>query len=335
MQLDVFPEHFDRALAPDVARRLFKTCVNLVEIETFTFCNRKCWFCPNSIVDRRSTNHYMDPALYARILADLASIDYDRKITFSRYNEPLADRVILDHLRQARAALPKVTLLTHTNGDYLHRAYLDDLRAAGLNILRVQVYLGNDDRYDDGKINIRMYRRLTALGLPFQFVSVQPGIRHSARIIYDGMEVTFDARNFDLIGTDRGQLIQLGQPYQRASPCFVPFHNVYIDYNGSIVPCCNIRSDVPAHRPYVVDSLAAEGGGRSIFEAYANSPLADWRRNLFAFGPKQAPCDTCRYDVQPDNPALAAQLESFAAGLPHPPVPAPDIPQLVSHISSE
>ena len=30
-----------------------------IEIEIFSYCNRKCWFCPNSFVDRRSENLIM------------------------------------------------------------------------------------------------------------------------------------------------------------------------------------------------------------------------------------------------------------------------------------
>ena len=31
---------------------LFKKHLKLIEIEVFSFCNRKCWYCPNSYIDR-------------------------------------------------------------------------------------------------------------------------------------------------------------------------------------------------------------------------------------------------------------------------------------------
>src|SRR5262245_6641940 len=117
----VLPAHFVAANSRDEARTLFASSVKVVEIEIFTYCNRACWFCPNSKIDRRSSNNYMDEALYLRILSELAEIDYCGIVNFNRYNEPLADRVILDRLRQARALLPKATLQTYTNGDYLTR----------------------------------------------------------------------------------------------------------------------------------------------------------------------------------------------------------------------
>lgn len=42
--------------------------IRMVEIEIFSFCNRKCWFCPNSFIDRNSTNILMQEELYLKIL---------------------------------------------------------------------------------------------------------------------------------------------------------------------------------------------------------------------------------------------------------------------------
>lgn len=309
MQLQLSPDHFNRAISMERARSLFKASVHLVEIEAFTFCNRKCYFCPNAHIDRRSGNKYMDEALYLRILSELASIQYDKVITYSRYNEPLADRIILERLRQAREALPEAQLYTHTNGDYLNLQYLDELRANGLNTLRVQVYLSNSARYSEEKIVARMHKRLKALGLPYEMIINEPNVRHMALVHYQGMEVTFDARNFDILGTDRAQSLEIGKRYQRTSPCFIPFQQVYFDYNGSVVPCCNIRSDEASHQNYIVDDLST---GRSIFEAYANSSLADWRRDLLTFGHKKPPCDTCSYEAPDYDLILATQLEQIS-----------------------
>lgn len=312
MSLVIRPEHFSRSLSPDEARQLFKSSITQVEIEAFTYCNRTCWFCPNSYIDRRSTNKYMDEGLYLRILSDLASIDYSGIITYSRYNEPLADRIILTRIRQAREHLPKATLSTHTNGDYLDRDYLRDLKDSGLDRLKVQVYLANDEHFDDEAMRKRLARRLNDLGLPHRIVMGERNVRYLVEVQYPGMEVTFDARNFDVIGVDHGQTIAMPAAYERTAPCFIVFRHLYIDHDGSVVPCCNIRSDEPRHQAYIVDRLAS---GRSVFEAYANSPLAEWRRSLVTFGRKEKPCDTCAYEVPNDTPELRATTERAAQDL--------------------
>src|SRR5439155_16258576 len=156
----ILPAHFVPAGSRDEARGLFASSVKLVEIETFTYCNRTCWFCPNSRIDRRTTNRYMDEELYLKIISELAEIDYRGTITYSRYNEPLADRIILTRLREARAALPNALLSTHTNGDYLTRDYLDDLRKSGLNRIIIMTYAGNDDSFSHCDILTRMVSKL-------------------------------------------------------------------------------------------------------------------------------------------------------------------------------
>ena len=70
----------------------FKEALKLIEIEIFSFCNRKCWFCPNSSVDRISETTFMDEDVYLGLIKQLQEIDYSGELTYSRYNEPLAYR---------------------------------------------------------------------------------------------------------------------------------------------------------------------------------------------------------------------------------------------------
>jgi hypothetical protein len=299
----IVPEHFQEVLDPDSARTLFKRSVTQVEIETFTYCNRVCWFCPNSQIDRRSAKNYMDPELYLQILRDLGSVDYDGVITYSRYNEPLADRIILQRIAEARELVPKALLSTHTNGDYLNRKYLNELYEAGLRRLRVQVYLGNNDRFDDDKMLDRLHKISKNLGVPYKIWLSRPGEVYEARLLFRNMDLTVKATNFDALGTDRGNLVELVDKFERASPCSIVFEHCYIDWNGCVVPCCNIRSDADEHQPYIVDRLSAE---RSIFQAYASSSLFKWRRSLAGWGAKSEPCNTCKFANLPRTNGLVA-----------------------------
>ena len=62
-------------------KKLFKNNLKLIEIEIFSYCNRICWFCPNSFIDRRTINIEMKDDHYEKILTDLAEIDYAGEIT--------------------------------------------------------------------------------------------------------------------------------------------------------------------------------------------------------------------------------------------------------------
>jgi radical SAM protein with 4Fe4S-binding SPASM domain len=251
----------------------------------------------------------MDEAVYLKILEDLASINYKGVITYSRYNEPLADKIILKRIQQARDMVPEAILYTHTNGDYLDRDYLGELKAAGLNTLRVQAYLGNNEKFADEKIKTRLIRQIEKLDYPYQFTIEEPNVRYMAALDFPGMEVTFDARNFDEIGVDRGQTIKLHKKYERTSPCLIVYKHMYIDHDGSVVPCCNIRSDEPSHKNYVIDKVSED---KSIFEIYANSALADWRKDLLTYGKKKKPCDTCAYETLPNTAELQEGVAHIA-----------------------
>ena len=287
-------DHFRSNLSDPEARTLFKDSVSQVEIELFTFCNRKCWFCPNAVMPERQDREgpRMKPELYDRILADLKSAGYAGAITFSRYNEPLAlKEVILEAARKARAACPDSFIFTHTNGDYLTRAYLDELRDAGFNCVRVQSYLGNNEKWDRAKMLERQERQAWAIGLPYIVLS-DTAERRMVDIMYPKMDVTLDARDFDRIGVDRGGLVDVALKGQRMARCEIPFTNMYIDFNGCVMPCCNLRSDRAEHQKYIVSDLS---GGASLFDAYR--ALAGWRKDLNDYGPKRAPCNTCSYEA--------------------------------------
>jgi radical SAM protein with 4Fe4S-binding SPASM domain len=41
----------------------------------------------------------------------------------------------------------------------------------------------------------------------------------------------------------------------RKYPCCEPLYFIGIDYNGNIVPCCQIRSDNPSHKDYILGNI--------------------------------------------------------------------------------
>jgi MoaA/NifB/PqqE/SkfB family radical SAM enzyme len=280
--------------------RLFRDSVTMVEIEVFSYCNRRCWFCPNAVVDRFGAKEYMPEALYLRIVEQLAEIDYRGTISYSRYNEPLADRIILRRLEQARRRLPGATLHTNTNGDYLTRAYLDDLVAAGLNSLNIQIYLGNNDRYDHERMRKRLEHIIARLDLAAVVTIDDPDRWLEARADWPGLRLRLYARNFEVNGCSRGDSVPIQLSTPRTSPCLSPFHHLYVDYNGKVMPCCNLRSDVASHENAVIADLSDTP---DIFSVYAGATLAAWRRSLIGFGPKHGHCAGCSFVTYEDVPA--------------------------------
>jgi MoaA/NifB/PqqE/SkfB family radical SAM enzyme len=304
----IVDDHFRPIQDRREAIGLFRRSVSMVEIEVFSYCNRRCWFCPNSVVDRQSTTAYMAEALYLRILDQLRDADYRQMISYSRYNEPLADRIILRRIEQARERLPEAVLHSNTNGDYLTPQYLDELADAGLRSLNIQIYLGNDDRYEHERMRTKLLRTLDHLQLNASIVRDEPGVWLEAVTEHSGIRMRIYARNFELNGCNRGESVPIQLAYRRTSPCLSPFYHVYIDFNGKVMPCCNLRSDVPGHANAVVDDLNT---ANDLFLVYAGETLASWRRSLIGFDRKGSHCTTCSfvtYDDTPEHRAIHERL---------------------------
>lgn len=250
----------------------------------------------------------MPEDLYLAILKQLAEIDFDGKISYSRYNEPLADKIILKRTQQARDFLPKAHLHTNTNGDYLNNTYLHELKEVGLNSLNIQIYLANHERYNHEKMQAAMAKTQQRLGLSGTIVKEKQDEWLEAKLQFEGLAIRQYARNFEKNGCSRGNTLDIFQDYQRDAPCFSPFEHVYIDYNGKIEPCCNLRSDLAQHETAIVGDLQID---TDIFKVYAGEKLSQWRRHLADFSPKTGVCSNCRFNVV--KPSLPNRLASSYA----------------------
>lgn len=192
--------------------------IRLVEVEIFNFCNRTCSFCPNSFIDRLSEFKPMSEGIFLKLIDNLAERNYNKVISFSRYNEPFSYRDLLEkRIAQIRERLD-VKLVTNTNGDY-------DYSGIDIDEITVMDYDGkwSDDECGVEEVDGRIVRKMKL------------------------KEVN--------VGNRAGALVQIKKKYVRDFPCYEPTHFVGVDYTGDIVPCCNIRHDVEKHKPFVLGNL--------------------------------------------------------------------------------
>ncbi len=273
----------------------FKNQLKLIEIEVFSYCNRRCWFCPNSFIDRHSSNNIMPENVYLKILYDLQKIEYDQEITYSRYNEPLSHKeIILERISQARHLLPDVKLRTNTNGDYIDYNYILELRDSGLNELFIQQYLGNNELYDHEKMKQKMLTKLDKLNIEYSLITDIVDQRIEYKLHIPNILVHLRARNFSIEGSARTDMVKKqNKPYHRTHPCIQPFHNMYIDYNGKVMVCCNTRSDINSHEDGVMGSVLEN----NLWHIYSSHKYDKWRDHLKDFSPKSGICKECKIDI--------------------------------------
>jgi pyruvate-formate lyase-activating enzyme len=299
--LRIEERHWADSLPHQEAVELFKTYVELVEVETTSYCNRTCSFCPNSFIDRRSEENPMPEACWEAIVDGLREVDYDGTMVWSRYSEPTSEDRLVERIRQVRRAAPKTRICINSNGDYLNRKYLDNLIDAGLNRLWIDVYIPDTEVYDDAVAHRYHDRFLERIGRTARITGTRPEL--ASYVDVPGLEMMIHVRNVaSMVASDfsdRGGLIQLARKTSRVAPCYAPFKHLVIDWDGSVVVCCQLRSDTVKHASAVVAKIGQDGVG--LVDAYV--ALGPWRKSLKGFGPKAAPCGSCNVYEYADNPA--------------------------------
>lgn len=299
---EMFIEITDRAAARD----LFAKAVARIELETHSYCNRRCSYCPNVVGDRLGANQHMPQDMWLGLLGDLAEIAYKGNLVLNYYNEPLADRVILERIREARAHLPNARLMIYSNGDYLEPGFVDELAEAGLNYLHISIHLKRNEKYSDLYVLNRIIEIAVRMGIPAQVTGVTSGEHIMAKAPHRSMEIEIRGINFYKHGTDRGGLIEdIHTAAKRTQSCYFPFEHFVMSFNGLIAPCCHIRSDRPEHRDFIYGNLRDYG---SIFQAFTSAPAVAWRRELSGSREKRSPCDTCAAGILP-NPEHLDRFE--------------------------
>ena len=302
--LRVEAAHCDIRLPRAQAVDLFRRHASLVEVETTSYCNRTCSFCPNSFVDRRSKKHAMPDAVWERILDDLRGLDYSSSFFWSRYSEPTSEDRLVERIREVRRAAPKARIGINSNGDYLNADYLHRLIDAGLNRLWIDIYMPDDEPYERSIVEAHHARFLKRIEKTAAVIGMNPEFVSKAEI--PGVDMWITVRNLASLKqvdlSDRGGLIQIARRTSRVSPCYAPFKHLVIDWDGSVVICCQVRSDYAPQKGIVVAKIGDDGVG--LVEAYV--ALGRWRDSLKSFGPKPEPCGSC--NVFEYHPTRLAKL---------------------------
>lgn len=299
---------------PTLQRHLFKRFVKRVVIETSSYSNRRCGFCPNADGSQLGAFRMMPEEAFLAVLDDLAEIGFDKTILFHFYNEPLANPRIIDQVALARQKLPTAVLSFNSNGDYIRSDTLEKLVRAGLSSLHISIYGPNHGVFDAASVEDRVADMAETCGLPRDATKWVSALECRATGKFmDGaraLPITIQAKNFNEVGYDRGAFVEIAgiaPTFQRRSPCPSPFDELLLTWDGTAVPCCNVVGDKPENSAFTVGRLAERG---SIFSNYADSPLVDWRWQLLKFADHGGPCaQSTRFATPLDE--FTAQHRSF------------------------
>lgn len=265
-----------------------------VIIENHNYCNRRCPFCTNRLVDRRSRQVAMPESTFVSVFNQLKLGRFTGTVFFGRFSEPLADPIIYERIQLVRERLPGNRISLNTNGDYLGRRDLQRLTECGLTDMKIMCYLPDDVVFSDIVARQHCERLIHRYGLdasPDESSTADEVVyvvRHPA-----AMRISIHAENYLVVGlgSDRGGALPRLAGGRRTAPCHAPHFELNIDYSADVVPCCNMNSDLAAHRPFVMGNA----GTQSLADIYFSPQAAAFRQSIAAPLPSPDPCRRCHY----------------------------------------
>ncbi|MEK6577802.1 MAG: SPASM domain-containing protein [Bdellovibrionota bacterium] len=181
-----------------------------IEIEINHACNRRCVYCPNSILSRKNTGE-MDPALFGKIISELSEISYSGRVSFHFYNEPLLHSDLEGVVQMTRRNLPLASIEVYSNGTLMTYDKFQALLNSGVDQFIITRHK-NEKKY----IFQEIYDSLTELE-----------------------KEKVDFRGFEQIRlTNRGGLIPtLKKTHLIHTPCQIPWLVLVVTLDGNVLPC--------------------------------------------------------------------------------------------------
>lgn len=275
-------------------QNLFYSSIKRIVFENFNYCNRTCSFCINSIIDRRSNKIALSNFTFDKLISELSTNDFSNTIAIGRYSEPLAMSVTFERIKVIRQFLENAHILINTNGDYLNKQMLNKLNDCGLDELKIMVYLPTTEPFNKTIALKYSITKISELGLDYILSNVSESFLYFKILHKGNMHISVRCEDYSnpKHGCDRGGSLQNFSDSRRDTPCFSPYFEVNIDYNGNVLPCCNIISDFTPHKKYILGNI----NQNSLYQIYFNDKSEWFRNTLKEPGLFQEPCRYCSYN---------------------------------------
>jgi len=277
----------------------FKKNVKHVYIEPFSYCNRKCYFCPNADLKRIDTkNTHLDRKIISEIFDSLESIDYDGAISFHEYNEPLADKIIFSILEETAKKLPNAEIKLTSNGDYLNEKVLKILTECNVSFIKISLYGPDHGHFDKGEMEKTLKKLSKRTNCDIKDLTIDSeGVRRnlSARLEHEKILMHVYGCDYGDTGFDRGGIVPFSanlEKENRIRPCFAPTAEFHVDYLGNVKPCCNLTPDRDHHKDYIMSNMY---DGKDIFSHYNSLKFRSFREDTFRESPLPDACKTCTW----------------------------------------
>ncbi|MFE0420392.1 SPASM domain-containing protein [Streptomyces tendae] len=277
-----------------------------IEVETDTYCNRTCHYCPNGHSSRGRQRTPISDEVWTAVMTDLERHRFSGQFAFHNYNEPLADERIFTLIEHARAAIPDARLVIYTNGDYRRKGEMERLVDLGVGTVRITLHPNAQDKNPlQGSAAVRAFTEDCFPGS--SPVRIESSKGHEEQITLGGTNfVVFvpEIKRF----TNRAMAVPIGLPFSRHSPCLLPSFNAAVDVWGNLKLCAQIYDVLPpAEAPYKIGNVLEE----PLMQLWAGERMNALRRKVAAGSYEDLPrCAGCDQRLRPDLVPRAKEIHS-------------------------
>lgn len=226
-----------------------------VEINAVDVCNRSCHFCPQSSDQFQISKGRIALSLVKKIANDLEEINFDGRITFTGFGEPLLYKDIIEAISIFKTTVTNVKWIEIvTNGDYLTRDKVLELSQVGCTNITVSMY--------DCDMSSIFFPMVDGTNIDLT-------LKHS----YQGF-----------LQVNRNEMLAQKIFLTKSEPCYLPFYKMVIDKDGSVLLCSNDWS-----RKIDLGNV----NDTKIIDLWLSDKMNEYRRNLKSGSRKN--CDPCRF----------------------------------------
>lgn len=270
--------------------QIFNEYVTIVNIETSSYCNRSCSYCPVAYHGSRN-QRLMDDELFEKIVAELKAIDYRGIFTLSLFNEPLADRDILHRAAHIRRECPCSYIRFNSNGDYLDKDFLNELGRSGVNEMLITQHMNEGEVYTDQLALEKIDKFFKRMNMDYKVKKIVPGHNVTCDMLWNQMRLLVVTNNWEIDGNDRGGEVKQLSLEQRTAPCCTPFREMTIDVDGNVRFCWNA---------YINTEYMANVADKQLVDIYFSDEMVEIRREHLSWGTKKGICRGCSTEDNAD-----------------------------------
>lgn len=232
----------------------------LISVETINRCNSTCEFCPANRNDEKRPFAKMSEELFRKIIAELATLNYDGYLNLYLNNEPFMDNRIEDWYIYAKDNLPRAKMLLYTNGTLVTPERFKKI------IPYIDKMIINN--YSE---NLKLHKNVERI---YHLVKETPE--------YWEKDITIQIRYMKEILTNRAGAAPNKKSLEKRGKkmCIMPYTDLSIYPDGTVGLCCN-------------DALEKTNYGninnQSIYEIWSSEKYEELRkkigknRDLYAF----------------------------------------------------